>query len=338
MPGQENIALQLEDIQSGVLRPRPAPYAAAYILLRIDERGAGRELMRRATGVVASAADPLSPLGDAWVSVALTFQGFKALGIPNVSLDSFAPEFQQGMAARARALGDVGESSPENWERPLGTANVHIVLTAVAPDAERLERVLERGRKAYEELKGIKPIWRQDCHALPAEREPFGFRDGISHPAIEGSGIPGSNPNEQPFKAGEFVLGYRDETGGFPPMPQPEMLGRNAQSERAALARRFEIMRFSGNRFFICASAAVGILICEAILRAQRADASGGSVEAQEDKIAEEVVDLTALLAQVRFLDFYTPGNFHTSAQTTQLLYNRSSLSRDCRSCRSTNS
>jgi Dyp-type peroxidase family len=227
MSGRESIALELEDIQSGVLRPRPAPYAASYILLRIDERGAGRELMRRAPGVVASAADPLSPLGDAWVSVALTFQGFKALGIPDESLNSFAPEFQQGMAARVRTLGDFGESSPENWEPPLGTPNVHIVLTAVAPGTKRLEQVLERGRKAYDELKGIRPIWRQDCHALPTEREPFGFKDGISHPAIEGSGIPGSNPKEQPFKAGEFVLGYRDETGGFPPMPQPEVLGRN---------------------------------------------------------------------------------------------------------------
>lgn len=143
MAGQESIALELKDIQSGVLRPRPAPYAAAYILLRIDERGAGRELMRRATGVVASAADPLSPVGDAWVTVALTFQGFEALGIPKESLDSFAPEFQQGMAARAHALGDVGESSPEKWECPLGTPNVHIVLTAVAPDAERLEQILD---------------------------------------------------------------------------------------------------------------------------------------------------------------------------------------------------
>jgi Dyp-type peroxidase family len=62
---------------------------------------------------------------------------------------------------------------------------------------------------------------------LPTEREAFGFKDGISHPAIEGSGIPGSNPKEQPFKAGEFILGYTDETGHFPPMPQPEVLGRN---------------------------------------------------------------------------------------------------------------
>ncbi len=62
---------------------------------------------------------------------------------------------------------------------------------------------------------------------LPTGREAFGFKDGISNPAVEGSGIPGTNPQERPLKAGEFVLGYLDETGGLSPMPQPDVLGRN---------------------------------------------------------------------------------------------------------------
>lgn len=219
--------LELDDIQSGTLRPRPSPYAATYLLLRIDDRQAGRELIRRLSTVVASAGHPRSPAGDTWVSVALTFHGLRALGVPQASLDSFAWEFRQGMAARAQALGDIGESSPENWEKPLGTPDVHVVLVALAPDSQHLETALGRARKAIEELGGVEVIWRQDCHALSTQREPFGFRDGISHPAIEGSGIPGTNPRERPLKAGEFVLGYRDEMGGFPPMPQPEVLGRN---------------------------------------------------------------------------------------------------------------
>src|SRR5258706_5554800 len=104
-------ALELDDIQSGVLRPRPTPYAATYLLFRIDERNAGRELMRRLHSVVASAAHPTSPAGDTWVSVSLTFQGLKALGVPQASLDSFSPEFQQRMAARARMLGDCGDNN-----------------------------------------------------------------------------------------------------------------------------------------------------------------------------------------------------------------------------------
>ncbi|HEX5882948.1 MAG TPA: Dyp-type peroxidase [Pyrinomonadaceae bacterium] len=221
-----NSLLELDDIQSGVLRPRPAPYVATYIALRIDDRIAGRELMSRVSKVVTSAANPNSPLADTWVSVAVTYQGLKALGVPQVSLDSFSWEFRQGMAARARELGDVGSSSPEHWEEPLGTPDVHVVLVAVSPDEAQLEASLARARNTYQQMKGIKAIWRQNCHALPNEKEPFGYRDGISHPAIEGSGIPGSNPREEPLRAGEFVLGYPDELGGIQ-KTEPEVLGRN---------------------------------------------------------------------------------------------------------------
>jgi Dyp-type peroxidase family len=245
MTGEATAMLELDDIQSGVLRPRPTPYAATYIILRIDERKAGRELMRRVSEVVTPASSSTSPLADTWVSVALTYQGLKALGVPQDSLDSFAWEFRQGMAARAKELGDTGENGPENWEKPLGTSDIHVVVVAVSPDAEQLETALDRARKAYQEMPGITAIWRQNCHALPTEREPFGFRDGISHPAIEGSGIPGTNPEEKPLKAGEFVLGYRDEIGGIQTL-QPEVLGRNGTyvvfrklHQRVALFRRY---------------------------------------------------------------------------------------------------
>ena len=185
--------LELDDIQSGVLRPRPSPYAATYVLFRIDDRHAGRELMRRFGGVVASAAHPTSPAGDTWVSVALTYSGLEALGVPRASLESFAWEFQQGMAARADALGDTGESSPAYWEKPLGSRDVHVIMTAVAPDRARLEAALSRARDVYAHLPGVTAIWRQDCHALSTGREPFGYRDAIGQPAIEGSGLPPTN-------------------------------------------------------------------------------------------------------------------------------------------------
>ena len=238
--------LELDDIQSGVLSPRPSPYVATYILLRIDDRKEGRELMQKLSTVVASVGHQTSPAGDAWVSVSLSFQGLKILGVPQESLNSFPTEFQQGMAARAKELGDTGESSPEYWEKPLGTQDVHVVLTALSPDKQKFEKVLERAKLAFQQLHGIKAIWRQDCYAQVTEREHFGFKDGISHPAIEGSGIPGTNPGESPLKAGEFVLGYPDETGEFPAMPKPDELGRNGTyivfrklHQRVAAFRKF---------------------------------------------------------------------------------------------------
>ena len=80
---------------------------------------------------------------NAWITVAFTYQGLKVLGVPQASLDSFAPEFRQGMAARAAELGDVGESSPAHWEKPLGTSDVHVALAVLSPDAARLEAVLD---------------------------------------------------------------------------------------------------------------------------------------------------------------------------------------------------
>ncbi|HET6276269.1 MAG TPA: Dyp-type peroxidase [Candidatus Cybelea sp.] len=239
-------ALELDDIQSGVLRPRPTPFEAAYIILRIDDANAGRELMTRLSNVVASAAHNESPARDTWVSASLSYAGLEALGVAPASLESFPTPYKRGMAARAKILGDTGESSPEQWEKPLGSSDVHVVVTAIAPDRAHLDAALARAREAYERFAGVTAIWRQDCHVLPGEREPFGFKDGMSHPAIEGSGIAGTNPYEVPLKAGEFVLGYPGEMSASPPIPQPDALGRNGSyivfrklHQRVALFRSY---------------------------------------------------------------------------------------------------
>ena len=96
------------------------------------------------------------------------------------------------MAARAKALGDTGESSPEHWEKPLGIARRPRRHDGVAPD-ERAPRGGARARaRGLRAPAGRRPrSGGRTATRSPTEREPFGFRDGISHPAIEGSGIPG---------------------------------------------------------------------------------------------------------------------------------------------------
>ena len=49
------VVIELDDIQSAALHPRPSPYVGCYILLRIDDRRAGRELLRRLIPAVAPA-------------------------------------------------------------------------------------------------------------------------------------------------------------------------------------------------------------------------------------------------------------------------------------------
>jgi Dyp-type peroxidase family len=224
---QQATALELDDIQAGALHERPSPYVGTYLLLRINDRTAGRALVRRLLPLVDSAKNTAQPRHGVWVTVAFTYHGLKALGVRQESLDSFAPEFRQGMAARAAHLGDVGESAPDKWESPLGTSDVHVAVAVLAPDVARLEKAADSARRAHQDLTGVELVWRQDCYQLPTGRTSFGFKDGIGQPAIEGSGRPPTRPSEAPLKAGEIILGYPDETGELPPMPTPEILGRN---------------------------------------------------------------------------------------------------------------
>ncbi len=220
-------SLELDDIQPGALHERPSPYVGTYLLLRIDDRADGRELVRRLHRILESGRDASQAPQDAWITVAFTYRGLEALGVPQESLDSFVPEFRVGMAARAADLGDVGDSSPEHWEKPLGTPEVHVAISVLAEDSTRLETVAQQARRAHEQIPGVDVVWRQDCYQLETGRTSFGFKDGIGQPTVEGSGRASSNPREKPLKAGEIILGYPDETGELPPMPTPDVLGRN---------------------------------------------------------------------------------------------------------------
>jgi len=220
-------ALEIDDIQSGALHERPSPYVGTYLLLKVHEPADGRELIRRLIPLLEPGRELTEPGLGAWLTVAFTYEGLKVLGVPQDSLDSFAPEFRQGMAARAAEIGDVGANSPEHWEKPLGTPDVHIALAALSPDAAHLDAVVDRARRAQEQIPGVEVVWRQDCYQLPTGRTSFGFKDGIGQPTVEGAGTPPTNRGEPPIKAGEFILGYPDETGGMAPVPTPDVLGRN---------------------------------------------------------------------------------------------------------------
>src|SRR4051794_22800725 len=136
--------LELDDIQAGALYERPSPYVGAYLLLRIDDRADGRQLVRRLHRLVNPARSAAETTPGTSVTVAFTYHGLEALGVPQASLDSFAPEFREGMAARAAQLGDVGESAPQHWEQPLGSPDVPVAGAAISPDAPPPPAVAQR--------------------------------------------------------------------------------------------------------------------------------------------------------------------------------------------------
>ena len=158
--------------------------------------------------------------------MAFTYHGLEALGVPQTSLDSFAPEFREGMEARAGLLGDVGESSPEHWEAPFGSADVHVAIAVLAPDAARLEEAAEKAAGTHRAAGSGGGL---ASGLLPARHRTDLVRFQGRHRPARGrrKRRPSTSPREPPLKAGEIILGYPDETGELPPMPTPEVLGRN---------------------------------------------------------------------------------------------------------------
>ena len=220
--------VETSDIQAIVLRPRPKPYRGEYVILRIDDAGQGREMVRRLLPHVAPAAEWWVPSLPGWVGISFTFEGLKALGVPQASLESFPIEFRQGMAARAAILHDWGGNAPENWEYPFGTRDMHVALAIYAKDDESLQKVLELARKAHHDLPQISVVYRMKFGELPEGRNAFGFKDGLHNPHVEGSGPPPHEGAEPSVKAGEFLLGYIDEKGEIAQAPVPQELRLNS--------------------------------------------------------------------------------------------------------------
>jgi Dyp-type peroxidase family len=153
------------------------------------------------------------------------------LGISESELATFPEEFRQGMAARSQMLGMRGNSAPDQWVGSLGSSDLHAIVILFARDVAERDRCEREHRQYLSTLKGVDVLSHLNLEALPpfdgVAREHFGYRDRLSQPVIAGTGeepTPGSGPA---LKAGEFFLGYEDESGQTVPLPQPEVLSRN---------------------------------------------------------------------------------------------------------------
>jgi Dyp-type peroxidase family len=223
--------LELDDIQHILLTRTPA-LNGLYAFLSFHQAAGGRAWLSAMLERVESAAEVHASIErqKRWVTVAFTWNGLRALGVDNASLDSFPEEFKQGMVARASILGDTGENHPDNWVDGLARSDVHAIAILFARDA------LERGRcqiehdKLLARCEGVEVISTLELEATPPfdyAHDHFGYRDRLSQPVIEGSGEVPTPGSGAPLKAGEFILGYLDEFALLDNLPQPEVLSRN---------------------------------------------------------------------------------------------------------------
>ena len=223
-------ALDFDDIQHFLIYRSPA-LAARYEFLTFRNAAAGRAWVRSISEKVTSAGALRSGHVDLrWVTVAFTWNGLRSLGVDEHSLASFPEEFRQGMAARAAILGATGKNHPDQWVGGLRTADLHAIVILFARDVPERERCREEHAKFLSQCAGVEVLTSLDLEAIPPfthAHEHFGYRDRLSQPVIEGTGeepMPGSG---HALKAGEFFLGYPDEDGPGPELPQPQVLSRN---------------------------------------------------------------------------------------------------------------
>ena len=217
--------LELDGIQ-GLLLNHPPSSCGRYCFLSFRPPDRGRAFLSRIVDQVRTA-QPESEPSASCVYVAFTYNGLHALGIDQAALSTFPEEFQMGMPARAEVLGDHGASHPDQWEGGLASSDLHAVLLLFARDRASCERRIEEDQAILATSSDVSVLSTLDV-ALPATgRVHLGYRDGISQVYVQGAGIeppPGSGPLVKP---GEFVLGYPDETGFTPALPQPQWLSRN---------------------------------------------------------------------------------------------------------------
>ena len=176
------------------------------------------------------------------VNIGFTYEGLKALGLSQRSLDSFPEAFRVGMRGRASVVGDVGPHAPEYWEGGLGGPDIHAMALLRTDSDQGREEATRIVRDEMEATGGVEVRFVQDTMALAhengigSEGEHFGFADPISQPPIEGAdtpSYPGDGVLEQdgtwrPLKPGEFLLGYEDEAGPEGTQaPEPLELRRN---------------------------------------------------------------------------------------------------------------
>jgi len=223
--------LELDDIQHILLTRTPA-MTGRYEFLSFDDPAGGRAWLTELMDRVQSAADVRATMdsSERWITLAFTWNGLKALGVPEESLASFPQEFREGMAARADILGDAGANHPDNWVGGLAGDDLHAIAILFARNDAEHRRCVGEHDKLVARCPGVRTVSFLDLNATPPfnyAHDHFGYRDRLSQPVMEGSGEDPTPGSGAPLQPGEFILGYPDEAGPSVNLPQPEVLSRN---------------------------------------------------------------------------------------------------------------
>lgn len=238
-------ALDFTDIQGLILCDYTLPLVR-HFLLRIENAGKGRGFLaalseaKTASLHITSTADWKQDKQRVYcLNIGITYQGFIALHLPTAMLASFAPSqaFVHGAVARAPLIGDINDSAPSQWRKPLATTDVHLLLSLYT-NPRRVEDQTRTLRAMFDQYQltelhcaegALLTDPRPHSEDFPGVFIHFGYRDNISQPKIAGAPPPPYSTSQTPtVPPGAFLLGYPSQWQGFRyPMPRPPELGKN---------------------------------------------------------------------------------------------------------------
>ena len=184
-------SVALDDIQGFIIRALQMPALRVFVL-KVETRhwpgGFSAALVSGDSSVPKlTTAAPWAAKPEVCVNIGFTHAGLAALGLAGDGLASFPEEFAQGAVSRAARVGDVGQSAPEHWKKPLADADVHALLFVFAQAETALETASERLRAQFAPGLAFSELAVHDGRGLPGNVAHFGYRDGFSQPAIEGA-------------------------------------------------------------------------------------------------------------------------------------------------------
>lgn len=226
--------MDLHDVQGLVFHSYRAFPHAAYVRLTFEKNpyAVKRWLaLLLETQTIDSAAPKERPRDHPGVrvNIALSFTGLAAAGLNDAALRTFPSAFVEGLGTenrdgtpdhRARALGDVDESAPAKWVWGYqGQPPVDAVLLVYATDTNTRDAAVKHWTDSALTvgaiaLGGAPTMFGSFPETDAANKEAFGFVDGISQPVLKGGrdslGRKDRQPDSSVLEDGEILLGHRD--------------------------------------------------------------------------------------------------------------------------------
>ncbi|MGX9431275.1 MULTISPECIES: Dyp-type peroxidase [Bradyrhizobium] len=225
-------AFDAADIQGNILRGYRKP-RVRYLILEVADRIAARRWLVASTSGRGDDVPQITTGNwgrtkpDTCFNIGLTYEGLRAFGTPNSSLEMFPNEFIEGMNARALKLGDVGPNAPETWPTPFDAPKrIHLIATIYADEVAQLNQVQQR---ALSDGKAFRLLGALEGCAFPKDVVHFGYRDNIMQPRFaevhDGQRYEDGQPKAP---LGTVLLGHPTNFEGLTwRVPQPEALGHN---------------------------------------------------------------------------------------------------------------